>query len=187
MEDFNQKQVVDETVQAGQSECLTDTAQVSKADSLGDRGVDKATMTIEEFHHQLEENTKLINKEREDYEFKKVQLQREYDIQTDSARSALESLEQEKVEFKLSIEHKKQEWNERERNVRDFRRNAWETFTRGNAEAKSDHANKNLKLQNERHKIFEAWRSSGGGGYAAKIPSRCIRKDGADHDLATGV
>ena len=83
-------------------------------------------MTIDEFHRQLVENTEAINKEREDFERKKIHF------------DALE------------------------RNIRDGRRKATELYLTGMAKVKSEHAMKNLELQNQRHKIFEAYRNSGG-------------------------
>ena len=119
-------------------------------------------MTIDEFHRQLVENTEAINKEREDFERKKIQLQQECDCQKSLADSILESIQHERQELELEFSSKKSSLNDRERNAHESRRKATELYLTGMAEAKGDHALKNLELQNQRHKIFEAYRNSGG-------------------------
>ena len=119
-------------------------------------------MTIDEFHRQLVENTEAINKERMAYERKKIQLQQECDCQKSLADSILESIQRERQELKLEFDSKMSSLNDRERNTHDSRRKATELYLTGMAEAKGVHALKNLELQNQRHKIFEAYRNSGG-------------------------
>lgn len=178
MEDFNQQQVVDETVQAGQSACQTDTAQLSKADSLGNPGTHEDGMTTEEFHRLLAENTEKMNRARELYNEKKIQAQRELDLQKDSARSTLESIQQERQDFEQVIIEKKTEWSMRERNVRDFRRKIHEDFTRAGAKAQNDRAAAMNLLQSERHNIFERYKNSG-GGYSPEIIRDCFIQSGS--------
>lgn len=119
-------------------------------------------MTIDEFHRQLVENTEAINKERMAYERKKIQLQQECDCQKSLADSILESIQRERQELELEFSSKKSSLNDRERNTHESRRKATELYLTGMAEAKGVHALKNLELQNQRHKIFEAYRNSGG-------------------------
>ena len=119
-------------------------------------------MTIDEFHRQLVENTEAINKERMAYERKKIQLQQECDCQKSLADSILESIQRERQELKLEFDSKMSSLNDRERSTHDSRRKATEIYLTGMAEAKGVHALKNLELQNQRHKIFEAYRNSGG-------------------------
>lgn len=119
-------------------------------------------MTTDEFHRQLVENTEAINKERMAYERKKIQLQQECDCQKSLADSILESIQHERQELELEFSSKKSSLNDRERNAHESRRKATELYLTGMAEAKGDHALKNLELQNQRHKIFEAYRNSGG-------------------------
>ena len=119
-------------------------------------------MTIDEFHRQLVENTEAINKERMAYERKKIQLQQECDCQKSLADSILESIQRERKDLELEFSSKKSSLNDRERNVHESRRKATELYLTGMAEAKGVHALKNLELQNQRHKIFEAYRNSGG-------------------------
>jgi len=123
-------------------------------------------MTTDEFHRQLVENTELMNKEREDFERKKVQLQQECDCQKDLANQAYKTLMESKFEAEQEFARKKFSFDASERNIRDGRRKATELYLTGMAKVKSDHALKNLKLQNERHKIFEAYRKSGGANLA---------------------
>lgn len=119
-------------------------------------------MTTDEFHRQLVENTEAINEERMDYERKKIQLQQECDCQKSLADSILESIQRKRQELELEFSSKKSSLNDRERNANESRRKATELYLTGMAEAKGDHALKNLELQNQRHKIFEAYRNSGG-------------------------
>ena len=119
-------------------------------------------MTIDEFHRQLVENTEAINKERMAYERKKIQLQQECDCQKSLADSILESIQRERQELELEFSSKKSSLNDRERNAHESRRKATELYLTGMAEAKGVHALKNLELQNQRHKIFEAYRNSRG-------------------------
>jgi hypothetical protein len=119
-------------------------------------------MTTDEFHRQLVENTEAINKEREDFERKKIQLQQECDCQKDLANQAQEAVLREKFEAEQEFSRKKIHFDALERNIRDGRRKATELYLTGMAKVKSEHALKNLELQNQRHKIFEAYRNSGG-------------------------
>ena len=119
-------------------------------------------MTIDEFHRQLVENTEAINKEREDFERKKIQLQQECDCQKDLANQAKEAVLREKFEAEQEFTRKKIHFDALERNIRDGRRKATELYLTGMAKVKSEHAMKNLELQNQRHKIFEAYRNSSG-------------------------
>lgn len=119
-------------------------------------------MTIDEFHRQLVENTEAINEERMAYERKKIQLQQECDCQKDLANQAQEAVLREKFEAEQEFTRKKIHFDELERNIRDGRRKATELYLTGMAKVKSEHAMKNLELQNQRHKIFEAYRNSGG-------------------------
>lgn len=139
-------------------------------------------MTTEIFHAQLVKNTEAINKEREAYENEKIKLQRDCDLQKDIAGRNMEALQKDRTDFEQEIGRKKASFNERERNIRDFRRKATEDYLTGMAKAKSNHALKNLELQNERHKIFEAYRNSG-GQTLPKTLSRCTPKDDADQSL----
>lgn len=123
-------------------------------------------MTTEIFHAQLVKNTEAMNKERETYENEKIKLQRDCDLQKDIAGRNMEALQKDRTDFEQEIDRKKASFNERERNIRDFRRKATEDYLTGMAKVKSNHALKNLELQNERHKIFEAYRNSGGGNLA---------------------
>ena len=119
-------------------------------------------MTTDEFHRQLVENTEAINEERMAYERKKIQLQQECDCQKSLADSILESIQRERKDLELEFSSKKSSLNDRERNAHESRRKATELYLTGMAEAKGVHALKNLELQNQRHKIFEAYRNSGG-------------------------
>lgn len=119
-------------------------------------------MTTDEFHRQLVENTEAINKERMAYEHKKIQLQQECDCQKDLANQAQEAVLREKFEAEQEFTRKKIHFDALGRNIRDGRRKATELYLTGMAKVKSEHAMKNLELQNQRHKIFEVYRNSGG-------------------------
>lgn len=126
----------------------------------------KEIMTTEIFHAQLVKNTEAINKERENFENEKIKLQRDCDLQKDIADRNMEALQKDRGNYEQEISRKKASFNERERSIRDFRRKATEDYLTGMVKAKSNHALKNLELQNERHKIFEAYRNSGGANLA---------------------
>lgn len=133
-------------------------------------------MTTDEFHRQLVENTEAINKEREDFERKKIQLQQECDCQKDLANQAQEAVLREKFEAEQEFSRKKIHFDALERNIRDGRRKATELYLTGMAKVKSDHALKNLELQNQRHKIFEAYRNSGGQAFR-DFPDLVLKTD----------
>lgn len=141
---------------------------MSNEKDIKDGAVETATekMTTEIFHAQLVKNTEAINKERENFENEKIKLQRDCDLQRDIAGRNMEALQKDRTDFEQEIDRKKASFNERERNIRDFRRKATEDYLTGMAKVKSNHALKNLELQNARHKIFEAYRNSGGANLA---------------------
>ena len=144
MKDLKKKEKMEATAQSGQSAC-----QVEK-------------FTIEEFHRQLEENTQAMNKEREEYAKRVNQLKRDSDDQKDIATQQENGLQIAREAFNATITAKLQEFNEKARRIRDFRRKASENFLLGIAGEKSRHAKENERISMERHIIFERWRNSGG-------------------------
>lgn len=139
-------------------------------------------MTTDEFHRQLVENTEAINKERMDYERKRSELQQDLDDQKTFCQGANRALQQEKLAFKMLVNDKQKIFEQTECNIRETLSKANKDFNEGYAKLKSDHALKNLELQNKRHKIFEAYRNSG-GQILPKTLSKCTPKDGADQSL----
>lgn len=139
-------------------------------------------MTTDEFHRQLVENTEAINKEREEYEHKRAELQQDLDDQKTFCQGANRALQQEKLAFKMHVNDKQKIFEQTECNIRETLSKANKDFNENYAKLKSDHALKNLELQNQRHKIFEAYRNSG-GQILPKTLSRCTPKDGADQSL----
>lgn len=139
-------------------------------------------MTTDEFHRQLVENTEAINKEREDYEHKRSELQQDLDDQKTFCQGANRALQQEKLAFKMHVNDKQKIFEQTECNIRETLSKANKDFNEGYARLKSDHALKNLALQNKRHKIFEAYRNSG-GQILPKTLSRCTPKVGTDQSL----
>lgn len=139
-------------------------------------------MTTDEFHRQLVENTEAINKEREDYEHKRSELQQDLDDQKTFCTGANRELQQQKLAFKMLVNDKQKTFEQTECNIRETLSKANKDFNEGYAKLKSDHALKNLALQNKRHKIFEAYRNSG-GQILPKTLSRCTPKDGTDQSL----
>lgn len=177
MEDFNQKQVVDETAQAMANNCSTDGNNLPQAGKNMDQDVDGGKMTTEEFHRLLEENTELMNHARELCEERKIQAQRELDLQRDSAQSTLDSIQKEKDEFEQVITEKKIDWGMRERNIRDFRRKAHEDFTRAITKAKNERATTINMLQSARNLIFARYKNS--GEYSSEIMKNCFIQSGS--------
>ena len=139
-------------------------------------------MTTDEFHRQLVENTEAINKEREEYEYKRAELQQDLDDQKTFCSVSSRKLQKEKLEYKIHVNRQQEMFEQTECNIRETLTRANKEFNEKYAKLKSEHALKNLKLQNERHKIFEAYRNSG-GQILPKTLSRCTPKDGADQGL----
>lgn len=134
-------------------------------------------MTTDEFHRQLVENTEAINKEREEYEHKRSELQHDLDDQKTFCQGANRALQQEKLAFKMHVNDKQKIFEQKECNIRETLSKANKDFNEGYAKLKSDHALKNLALQNKRHKIFEAYRNSGGKScrrFPADVPRRMV-------------
>lgn len=142
----------------------------------------KEIMTTEIFHAQLVKNTEAINKEREEYEHKRSELRKDLDDQKTFCQGANRALQQEKLEFKMHVNDKQKIFEQTECNIRETLSRANKEFNEKYAKLKSEHSLKNLQLQNKRHKIFEAYRNSG-GQILPKTLSRCTRKDGADQSL----
>ena len=140
-------------------------------------------MTTDEFHRQLVENTEAINKEREEYEYKRAELQQDLDDQKTFCSVSSRKLQKEKLEYKIHVNRQQEMFEQTECNIRETLTRANKEFNEKYAKLKSEHALKNLELQNQRHKIFEAYRNSGGGQILPKTPSRCIQKDGAVQSL----
>lgn len=139
-------------------------------------------MTTDEFHRQLVENTEAINKEREEYEHKRSELQKDLDDQKTFCQGANRELQQQKLAFKMLVNGKQKIFEQTECNIRETLSKANKEFNEKYAKLKSEHALKNLELHNERHKIFEAYRNSG-GQILPKTLSKCTPKDGADQGL----
>lgn len=139
-------------------------------------------MTTEMFHAQLVKNTEAINKEREEYEHKRAELQQDLDDQKTFCSVSNRKLQKEKLEYKIHVNRHQEMFEQTERNIRETLSKANIEFNEKYAKLKSEHAMKNLALNNERHKIFEAYRNSG-GQTLPKTLSRCTRKDGADQSL----
>ena len=119
-------------------------------------------MTIDEFHRQLVENTEAINKEREEYEYKRAELQQDLDDQKTFCSVSSRKLQKEKLEYKIHVNRQQEMFEQTECNIRETLTRANKEFNEKYAKLKSEHALKNLELQNQRHKIFEAYRNSGG-------------------------
>ena len=141
----------------------------------------KEIMTTEIFHAQLVKNTEAINKERDEH--KRAELQQDLDDQKTFCSVSNRKLQTEKLEYKILVNRQQEMFEKTECNIRETLSQANKEFNEKYAKLKSEHAMKNLQLQNERHKIFEAYRNSGGGQILPKTLSRCTRKDGADQSL----
>lgn len=135
-------------------------------------------MTTDEFHRLLVENTEAINKEREDYEYKRSELQLDLDDQKTFCQVSNRKLQKEKLEYKIQVNRQQEFFDQTECNIRETLSKANKEFNEKYAKLKSEHALKNLALQNERHKIFEAYRNSGGGKsfrrLSADVPRRMV-------------
>ena len=123
-------------------------------------------MTTDEFHRQLVENTEAINKEREEYEYKRAELQQDLDDQKTFCSVSSRKLQKEKLEYKIHVNRQQEMFEQTECNIRETLTRANKEFNEKYAKLKSEHALMNLELQNQRHKIFEAYRNSGGANLA---------------------
>ena len=123
-------------------------------------------MTTDEFHRQLVENTEAINKEREEYEYKRAELQQDLDDQKTFCSVSSRKLQKEMLEYKIHVNRQQEMFEQTECNIRETLTRANKEFNEKYAKLKSEHALKNLELQNQRHKIFEAYRNSGGASLA---------------------
>lgn len=149
-----------------------------------DGAVETATekMTTEIFHAQLVKNTEAINKEREEYEHKRAELQQDLDDQKTFCSVSNRKLQTDKLEYKIQVNRQQEMFEQTECNIRETLSKANKEFNEKYAKLKSEHSLKNQQLQNERHRIFEAYRNSG-GQTLPKTLSRCTPKDGADQSL----
>lgn len=149
-----------------------------------DGAVETATkiMTTEIFHAQLVKNTEAINKEREEYEHKRAELQQDLDDQKTFCSVSNRKLQTDKLEYKIQVNRQQEMFEQTECNIRETLSRANKEFNEKYAKLKSEHSLKNLQLQNARHRIFEAYRNSG-GQTLPKTLSRCTPKDGADQSL----
>lgn len=141
---------------------------MSNEKDIKDGAVETATgkMTTEMFHAQLVKNTEAINKEREEYEHKRAELQQDLDDQKTFCSVSNRKLQTEKLEYKIQVNRQQEMFEKTECNIRETLSQANKEFNEKYAKLKSEHALKNLELQNERHKIFEAYRNSGGANLA---------------------
>lgn len=119
-------------------------------------------MTAEQFYAALEENTRLINKERARYVSELAIAKQLYDKQTDLARKQVEDIQIERDALYASITAKKAELNAKERKVRDFRRQACNDYAENKIILKNSHALRNVDLMNQRDSLFVQYRLSGG-------------------------
>lgn len=133
-----------------------------------DEAVETATeiMTTEIFHAQLVKNTEAINREREEYEHKRAELQQDLDDQKTFCLGSNRALQAEKLHYKMEVNQQQKLFEQTECNIRETLSKANKEFNEKYAKLKSEHAMKNLALNNERHKIFEAYRNSGGANLA---------------------
>ena len=123
-------------------------------------------MTTDEFHRQLVENTEAINEEREEYEYKRAELQQDLDDQKTFCSVSSRKLQKERLEYKIHVNRQQEMFEQTECNIRETLTRANKEFNEKYAKLKSEHALKNLELQNQRHKLFEAYRNSGGANLA---------------------
>lgn len=123
-------------------------------------------MTTEMFHAQLVKNTEAINKEREEYEYKRAELQQDLNDQKTFCSVSNRKLQKEKLEYKIHVNRQQELFEQTECNIRETLSKANIEFNEKYAKLKSEHAMKNLALNNKRHKIFEAYRNSGGANLA---------------------
>lgn len=121
-----------------------------------------ATLTIEEFHKALQENTKKMNRERECFVQRKIEARRTYDAQVKASDNDLAKLRAEKNKFNEMLRETMADFDTKERNIMKVRREAREHYEQTLCDLKGQHANINERISMVRHNLFELYRNSGG-------------------------
>ena len=79
----------------------------------------KKIMTTEIFHAQLVKNTEAINKDREEYEHKRAELQQDLDDQKTFCSVSNRKLQTEKLEYKIHVNRQQEMFEKTECNIRE--------------------------------------------------------------------
>ena len=120
------------------------------------------TMTTEEFHRLLEENTRKQNELRTERQEKLAALHTAYDQSIDAVidheRQATDDFRKSRAAF----EEHKQMYDIKMRKLSKARNEIGREYQQGKAQLTNEMTILNEQLQSERHDIFERYRKSGG-------------------------
>ena len=122
----------------------------------------EVTMTTEEFHRLLEENTRKQNELRTKRQEKLANLHTAYDHSIDAVidheRQATDDFRKSRAAF----EEHKQMYDIKMRKLSKARNEIGREYQQGKAQLTNEMTILNEQLQSERHDIFERYRKSGG-------------------------
>lgn len=107
----------------------------------------KEIMTTEIFHAQLVKNTEAINKEREEYEHKRAELQQDLDDQKTFCSVSNRKLQTEKLEYKIQVNRQQEMFEKTECNIRETLSQANKEFNEKYAKLKSEHSLKTCNFR----------------------------------------
>lgn len=141
------------------------------------------TMTTEEFHRLLEENTRKQNELRTERHEKLAAMHTAYDQSIDAVidheRQATDDFRKSRAAF----EEHKQMYDIKMRNLSKARNEIGLEYQQSKAQLTNEMAIRNEQLQSERHDIFERYRKSGGqivGGMAGLLHPAWKRESKSD-------
>lgn len=151
-----------------------------------DSGSDTTPLTTEEFHRLLEENTSIESAERTRHHGELARIKNAYIRAIDEIEGkealALEDLREARSEW----EKAETLYNDRKRSLTKKRHLVGQLQNNDKMLESNRHAANNVKIQHERHNIFERYRLSGGAlqgdTYGLLHPSWTKRKKGAGDD-----
>lgn len=143
-----------------------------------DGAVETATeiMATEIFHAQLVKNTEAINKEREEYEHKRAELQQDLDDQKTFCSVSNRKLQTEKLEYKIQVNRQQEMFEKTECNIRETLSQANKEFNEKYAKLKSEHSLKKPAASERAPQDFRGLPQFGGGKscriLSANVPGR---------------
>ena len=120
------------------------------------------TMTTEEFHRLLEENTRKQNELRTKRQEKLANLHTAYDHSIDAVIDHERQVTDDFRKSRAAFEEHKQMYDIKMRKLSKARNEIGREYQQGKAQLTNEMTILNEQLQSERHDIFERYRKSGG-------------------------
>ena len=122
----------------------------------------EVTMTTEEFHRLLEENTRKQNELRTKRQEKLANLHTAYDHSIDAVIDHERQVTDDFRKSRAAFEEHKQMYDIKMRKLSKARNEIGREYQQGKAQLTNEMTILNEQLQSERHDIFERYRKSGG-------------------------